>query len=256
MRSSRLDSSVPRGPGRHASGAMPGADGPVAFRYLPPVLATFGAAVLLILVFGLISAVLVEVLLAFVAPAPDTPPPSILATGGCGLLTLAFLGATIYFVFAAFVAGRDLPARPVTHTGVVRLKHSGRGGARWVVVGPPESAEAAAARPVLAPAATPPAAGRTGARGFVRAGGSFASQMRDARVAPAAPRADEPLPLPEPVHRLREGEVNLRIDKHMFEALATGDRVEVVCSPHLQHVYYIRKHTPDGAIVLRNTALI
>ena len=89
MRSSRLDSSVPRGPGRQASGLVPGADGPVAFRYLPPVLATFSAAVLLILVFGLISAVLVEVLLAFVAPAPDTPPPSILATAGCGLLFFA-----------------------------------------------------------------------------------------------------------------------------------------------------------------------
>jgi hypothetical protein len=62
--------------------------------------------------------------------------------------------------------------------------------------------------------------------------------------------------MPEPRRKLAPGEVNLRVDKHIFEALVTGDRVQVVYSPHLQHVYYVRKRDPGGALVLRNLSLL
>ena len=77
------------------------------------------------------------------------------------------------------------------------------------------------------------------------------------KVTPAP--SDEPatLALPPPRSRLRPGDHSLRVDKHVYNALVIGEPVQVVYSPHLQHVFYVRKRSTAGdTIILRNLSLI
>jgi hypothetical protein len=237
-------------------------------RYWPPILVTLGASLVLVLVFALLSYLTLSATIGLFTPVPGDDQPSLIVGGGCGLLTLLLLAATSYFIYASFVAARDLRAHPRTLDGVVRLKHTGRGrgGGHWIVIGqegspaPDELARSAA--PLLTPSTDAAPLGREpAARGFVPGTGeSFGAQLQGVRVESRS--SDTPLP-PElrgkgggAWRRLAPGELNLRIDKHAFEALAVGDHIQAVYSPHLQHVYYIRKRMEGSTVVLRNTILI
>jgi len=256
---------MPRWRAPRGAESLPTPDAPVAFRYFPPILATLAASLCLTLLFGFFTMLTLQTTLALVTPDPAGSEPSILASAACGLLTLALLAGAGYFVYSTIVAARDLVAQPVYFDGTVHLKHNGRGrgGGNWVVIGPPQSAPdpARPVAPSLAPTAgSEPLVREPAERGFVSGKGeSFGAQLQGVQVESRADDAELVLPdLPGSGawRRLVPGEVNLRVDKHMFEALMTGDDIQAVYSPHLQHVYYMRKRMEGSTVVLRNTILI
>lgn len=280
MRNTQLDQSVPR-PVRGQETLPPGQD-QVPIRYLPPLLITLLAALFLVGLFAL---------LAYFAGAIAednlfNPGGSGLtfSSAACALVAVLLVGATLYFANASRLAARDLAAKPVTREGVIRQQYSGigrnsqtepglsggllpvtarrrrRGGnSFWIVLGPADAADATT-QVNLTPTA-PAAGGDSGParpRGFVQGSGDLAAQLQEPTSAPR-PAAEEPLVLPLPPARraLRADELNLRVDKHIYQAVAVGDRVQVVYSPYLQHVYYVRRQTPAGeTVILRNLALI
>ncbi len=282
MRNTQLDQSVP-GPQRGQE-TLPHGQTTVPIRYLPPLLVTLAAALFLVLLFALLS-----YLAGSVAGDNLFGPQAVgltFSTGACGLVTLLLVGATLYFANATRQAARDLRAQPVTCDGVIVQRHSGigrnsqadplvgngvlplatRGGRRrgggnsfWIVVGQADAQATASARVDLTPATPPAAAEPVRPRGFVQGSGDWAAQLQQDARSPAPSAAEEPLTLPPPPSRrpLGAGEVNLRVDKHVYQALAVGDRVQVVYSPYLQHVYYVRRQTAGGEmVILRNLALI
>jgi len=283
VRNTQLDQSVPR-PARGQETLPPGQDS-VPIRYLPPLLATLLAALFLVGLFAVLAYLTGSI-------AGD----NLFNPGGagltfssatCGLIAVLLVGATLYFANASRLAARDLAAKPVTCDGVIRQRYSGigrssqvepglgggvlpvtarlgrrRGGGNsfWIVVGQGDSAEDVARQVNLTPnAPTAPAAdGPARPRGFVQGSGDLAAHLQATSVSPL-PAGEEPLILPPASTRrlLRPDEVSLRVDKHIYQALAVGDRVQVVYSPHLQHVYYVRRQTAAGdTVILRNLALI
>ncbi|MGI8587338.1 MAG: hypothetical protein ACR2M0_06555 [Chloroflexia bacterium] len=262
MRNTQLDSSMPQPRQSRGQGALPAGE-EVTISYLPPIVATLGSAIFLVVLFGVLTYVSVSILVNLVSDPTQDVAGSLALLGGCGIGSLLLLVITLYFVNAARIAARDLGAKPVHFEGSVVQHHHGRGrgSGYWVVIRP-AGAAATASIESLAVGSDPvetsafPARGR----GFVTGGfGSFGSQLQDVGVAPRSPETekDEPLPPPPSRRKLQPGEVNLRVDKPTYQELAAGDRVEAVYSPHLQHVYYIRKQTASGEpIILRNLALI
>ncbi|MDQ2809439.1 MAG: hypothetical protein M3Z04_21400 [Chloroflexota bacterium] len=283
MRNTQLDQSVPR-PARGQEVLPPGQDR-VPIRYLPPLLATLGAAVFLVALFALLAYL-----------AGSIAEDNLFNPGGsgltfssatCALVTLLLAAATLYFANASRLAVRDVAAKPLTRDGVIMQRYSGIGrssqvepglgsgglpvtarwGRRrsggnsfWIVLGQGDPATGPAAQVNLTPNMPAPAtdSGPARPRGFVQGSGDLAAQLQQTTSTPA-PAAEEPLVLPLPPARrlLRADEVNLRVDKHIYQALAVGDRVQVVYSPYLQHVYYVRRQTAAGeTVILRNLALI
>ncbi len=280
MRNTQLDQSVPR-PARGQEILPPGQD-QVPIRYLPPLLATLAAAVFLVGLFALLA------YLAGTVASDNLFNPGgsglTFSSATCALVALLLVGATFYFANASRLAARDVAAKPVTCEGVIRQRYSGigrssqvepsiggvlpatarlgrrRGGGNsfWIVVGPSDPATDAPASVNLTPTAptTLAAADPARPRGFVQGSGDLAAHLQPT-TGPSA--AEESLILPPPPARrlLRADEVNLRVDKHIYQALAVGDRVQVVYSPYLQHVYYVRRQTAAGdTVILRNLALI
>jgi len=268
VRNTQLDSSMPRR--RPPRGITVGAgDAPVPFRYMPPIFASLAGAVFLVLFLGILAFITINITLDIANGNGGEFTGPFFSVGLCGFASLVLCIGILYFLNAIRLALLDLASAPVTREGriVQRLGGRGRGGAFWIIVGPPRTDETAtAAAPAAGSAFAPPAGspGESGAapsatwdRGFVSSGGgSFGAQLQGAPVSVAPATAAPELRMPEPRRKLAPGEVNLRVDKHIFEALVTGDRVQVVYSPHLQHVYYVRKRDPGGALVLRNLSLL
>jgi hypothetical protein len=282
VRGSQLDGSVPR-PLRGQETLPPGQE-QVPIRYAPPILATLTAAIFLAVLFGLLS-YFVFGTTVFIVNDPESG----FGCGAlaCGGLSLLSLGMTLFFVRAAWTAGRDLRATPVTHQGVVLQRYTGlnRGMARggmitgrtasrrtgnsfWILVGPPPPA-----RPAAAPLfggesstfigeespSTPEIGGGAHPRGLVQGGTDLGAQLQETAIAPQAPTPEIEVPLPPLAGQrpLEPGEIPLRVDKHVYDALTEGDQVEVVYSPHLQHVYYVRRRlATGGSTILRNLSLI
>jgi len=269
VRNTQLDSSTPprRPPARPETVASDTES--VPFRYLPAILTTLAAALVLVLVFGLLAYTSLRLTIDSLTDTTGAFQGSLVSSGPCGLAALVLGAITLYFLNATRIAILDIGARPTTLDGAITQRHTGRGrsGGFWIVVGPPAApgdlaAPDGAAQPAMtvATGAGPgtPAGRAPQTRGFVQgSGAAFGTQLPD--VAAAAPRAappDTPLVVPR-ASRLAPGEVNLRIDKAIYQALAVGDPVQVVFSPHLQHVYYVRKHlAAGGSLILRNLALI
>lgn len=270
MRNTQLDSSMPRAHSGGGGDGLPFGEEPVPIRYLPPIVVTLAAALALVFFFAILALIASNISYNLLtAPEGDG---SLLGTAGCGLVALLLLGATLYFINAARIAAQDLRAAPVQVAGKIVAKHTGRGrnGGFWIVLRPADldpSPAARAAAPAGAldppPAAVPgPAAEESPARerGFVnRNAGSFGAHIQNIEVTPRAPGVDAtpPRALPDTRRKIEPGEINLRIDKHIYEALAQDDQVQAVFSRHLQHVYYIRKPAAGGgSLILRNMALI
>jgi len=268
VRNTQLDSSMPRR--RPQRGVTVGAgDAPVPFRYTPPIFASLAGAVFLVLFLGILAFLTINITLDLAGGNEGAFTGPFFSVGLCGFASLVLCIGILYFLNAIRLALLDLASAPVTCEGriVQRLGGRGRGGAFWVIVGPPRTDESdapaaplagSAFAPLVSSAAEPGAAPTTARdRGFVRAGGgSFGAQLQGTSVSAAPATAAPELRMPETRHKLAPGEVNLRVDKHIFEALVTGDRVQVVYSLHLQHVYYVRKRDPGGALVLRNLSLL
>jgi hypothetical protein len=244
-------------------------DEPVPFHYRPPIFASLAGAVFLVLFLGILAFITINITIDIASGNGGEFAGPFFSVGLCGFVSLVLCIGILYFLNAIRLAVLDLVSPPVTREGriVQRLGGRGRGGAFWIIVGPPRTEESdPAAAPSAGSVFAPPisSAGELGAaptaaardRGFVRGSGSFGAQLQGTTVsgAPAAPATE--LRMPETRHKLAPGEVNLRVDKHIFEALVNGDRVQVVYSPHLQHVYYVRKRDPGGALVLRNLSLL
>ena len=282
MRNTQLDQSVPR-PVRGQETLPPGQDR-VPIRYLPPLLATLAAAVFLVGLFALLA------YLAGTIAGDNLFNPGgsglTFSSATCALVTLLLVGATLYFANASRLAARDLAAKPVTRDGVITQRYSGigrssqvepglgggvlpvtartgrrRGGGNsfWIVLG---QSDTAANTPSVSLTPNAPAPATQGdparPRGFVQGSGDLAAQLQQT-PGTLVPATEEPLVLPVPPSRrlLRADEVNLRVEKHIYQALAVGDRVQVVYSPYLQHVYYVRRQTASGeTVILRNLALI
>lgn len=269
MRNTQLDSSMPRR--RPPRGVTIGAgDAPVPFHYRPPILASLGGALVLVLFLGILAYITTSITLDIAGGQGGEFTGPFFSVGLCGFALLVLVIGVLYFLNAIRLAALDLASAPVTYEGrvVQRLGGRGRGGAFWIVVGPPRTEESEdppvlSVTPAFEPpvasaeaASTAPAAGARD-RGFVSgSGGSFGAQLQGTRVRSAPAASSGEWRLPETRHKLAPGEVNLRVDKHIFEALVNGDRVQVVYSPHLQHVYYVRKRDPGGALVLRNLSLL
>ena len=268
MRNTQLDSSMPRR--RPPRGVTVGTgDAPVPFRYMPPIFASLAGAVFLVLFLAILAFITINITLDIASGNGGEFAGPFLSVGLCGFASLVLCIGILYFLNAIRLALLDLASTPVMREGriVQRLGGRGRGGAFWIIVGPPRTDESdAAAVPALGSVFAPPAAsaGEPGAapsamrdRGFVRSGGgSFGAQLQGTPVSAVPATAAPELRMPETRRKLAPGEVNLRVDKHIFEALVTGDRVQVAYSPHLQHVYYVRKRDPGGALVLRNLSLL
>jgi hypothetical protein len=268
VRNTQLDSSMPRR--RPPRGVTVGAgDAPVPFRYMPPIFASLAGAVFLVLFLGILAFITINITLDIANGNGGEFMGPFFSVGLCGFASLVLCIGILYFLNAIRLALLDLASPPVMREGriVQRLGGRGRGGAYWIIVGPPRTEESdAAAPPDLRSVFAPPAgnAGEPGAappatrdRGFVRSGGgSFGTQLQGTQVSAVPSTAEPELRMPETRRKLAPGEVNLRGDKHIFEALVTGDRVQIVYSPHLQHVYYVRKRDPGGALVLRNLSLL
>src|SRR5215212_5194979 len=118
---------MPRWRAPRGSESLPTPDAPVAIRYLPPILATLGASLFLLLLFGFFTLLALQFTLALFTETPGESGPSILPGAACGLLTLGLLAAVGYFLHGSIVALRDLGAGPVSFDGTVHQKHSGRG---------------------------------------------------------------------------------------------------------------------------------
>jgi hypothetical protein len=269
VRNTQLDSSMPRR--RPPRGVTIGAgDAPVPFNYRPPILASLGGALVLVLFLGILAFVTINITLDIASGQGGEFAGPFFSVGLCGFASLVLCIGILYFLNAIRLAVLDLASTPVTYEGriVQRMGGRGRGGAFWIVVGPPRTEESedlpslSAApdfQPPVASAEAATTATATGARdrGFVSSGGgSFGAQLRGTTVRSAPAESAGAWRMPETRHKLAAGEVNLRVDKHIFEALVNGDRVQVVYSPHLQHVYYVRKRDPGGALVLRNLSLL
>jgi hypothetical protein len=263
VRNTQLDSSMPRR--RPPRGVTIGAgDEPVPFNYRPPILASLGGALVLVLFLGILAYVAISITLDIASGNGGEFTGPFFSVGLCGFASLVLCAGILYFLNAIRLAVLDLTTAPVTYEGriVQRMGGRGRGGAFWIVVGPPRTEESDDPPALFtAPAFAPPVAGAEAAaprdRGFVSgSGGSFGAQLQGATVRAAPAAAAGELRLPETRHKLAPGEVNLRVDKHIFEALVNGDRVQVVYSPHLQHVYYVRKRDPGATLVLRNLSLL
>lgn len=280
MRGSQLDGSVPR-PLRGQETLPPGQE-QVPIRYSTPILATLAAAIFLAVLFAAFTFLLVNAAL-YIVDDPDTGfGCSALACGG---MSLILLGMTVFFARAAWVAGRDLRAKPVTQQGVVLQRYTGlnRGMARgglltgrtasrrtgnsfWILVGPPPPARPAtplfggeSSTPPSAQSSPPIPGGGARPRGFVQGGTDLGAQLQETAIAPQAPAPETEVPLPPLAGQrpLKSGEIPLRVDKHVYDALTEGDQVEVVYSPHLQHVYYVRRRlATGGSTILRNLSLI
>ena len=265
MRNTQLDSSMPRR--RPPRGVTIGAgDAPVPFNYRPPILASLGGALVLVLFLGILAFVTINITLDIASGQGGEFTGPFFSVGLCGFASLVLCIGILYFLNAIRLAVLDLASAPVTYEGriVQRMGGRGRGGAFWVVVGPPRTEESETPASLsAAPAFVPPVMSSEAAgpaprdRGFVSSsGGSFGAQLQGAKVRSAPAESAGAWRMPETRHKLAPGEVNLRVDKHIFEALVNGDRVQVVYSPHLQHVYYVRKRDPGGALVLRNLSLL
>ncbi|HUS14062.1 MAG TPA: hypothetical protein VM536_03495 [Chloroflexia bacterium] len=265
MRNSQLDSSSPRG---RRSPIVESAATPVTVQYLPPILVAIGAALILVLVFAVLAFMTFTITMDAASSSPDSGGGLSFGSLSCGLVTLLLAGGALFFVNATRIAASDLGGRPVTLEGTVQTRQRGRGrsGGFWVVVRPLGSAPEATRQPVGEPEpsaptfAGGPVEAPTRERGFVSSsGGSFGEQLQGATIAPRAaqPAASvDPLSALKP-QRLAPGDVNFRLDKHIYEALAPGDRVDVVYSRNLQHVYYVRKRAATGeSVVLRNLSLL
>jgi hypothetical protein len=265
VRHTQLDSSTLR----RGQETVASAEDPVPIRYLPPLLATGAGALLITCFFAFFANALLRLTYSFaIAPTPEGES-FLLQTGFCGIFTLLVLGATAYFGYASFTALRDMLAHPLTVDGAISGRHTGRGrwgGGYWIIVRPgaPPAVSLDPGADAALPAFVPPQQ-----RGFVTgSGGSFGAQLETTAAEPPAPTAREAnaeatarleAELSGDTMRrpLEPGEINLRVEKHIYEALSTGDRVQVVYSPYLQHVYYVRKRwDTGGALILRNMALI
>ena len=264
MRNTQLDSSMPRR--RPPRGVTVGAgDAPVPFHYLPPIFASLAGAAFLVLFLGILAYITINITLDIANGNGGEFTGPFFSVGLCGFAALDLCAGILYFLNAIRLAVLDLGSAPVTREGriVQRLSGRGRGGGFWLIVGPPRTDEDdSPVAPSAGTAFAPPvnSAGAPGAardRGFVSGSGcSFGAQLQGTAVnaAPATPGAE--LRMPETRRKLGPDEVNLRVDKHIYEVLVTGDRIQIVYSPHLQHVYYVRKRDPGGALVLRNLSLL
>jgi hypothetical protein len=265
VRNTQLDSSMPRPRAPRGEETLaPGVeDAPI--RYWPPILATFGAALLLASIFALLAYVAGDITLGIVSEA-GTGGGALLGPFACGLGFLICALAALYFLNSARVAAQDFGARPAHLDGVLADRHKGRGrsGGFWIVVRPHGAGATAAAPPpsVLAPAPRPSALAGADPlpgpdrRGFVQgSGASFVGSLAD--VTPTSTAETAPFALPPARARMRPGDLGLRVDKHVYNALILGEPVQVVYSPHLQHVFYVRKRSPAGdTVILRNLSLI
>src|SRR5690348_4864658 len=194
-------------------------DAPVPFRYMPAIFASLAGAVFLVLFLATLAFITINITLDIANGNGVEFAGPFFSVGLCGFASLVLCIGILYFLNAIRLALLDLASPPVMREGriVQRLGGRGRGGAFWIIVGPPRTDDSdAAAPPDLRSVFAPPAgnADEPGAapsatrdRGFVRSGGgSFGTQLQGTQVSAAPSTAEPELRMPETRRKLAPGE--------------------------------------------------
>lgn len=245
-------SSSARTPARHPK------DGPVeglpAFSYLPPIIATLLATLLVIAVTAVLSffAFSLAVVQFGQTNAPGGADSAILNGGVCGLLALGGAAITFYFIMALIKGLRDLRSPVFYARGTVVDKRvlGGRRAGTWMGVGVrylgPDLATASevtddqrSASPDRSKMLQPRFSGSSS---YLRPGqGSAAPSPRTKRSAyiPSDRLSTSQSLLSREPRDPAIPRVVFRVDPASFDALEPDEEILIAHSRYLQHIYYV-----------------
>ncbi|HEX8599485.1 MAG TPA: hypothetical protein VF952_13335 [Chloroflexia bacterium] len=222
--------------------------------YVPPVLGTLSATVLLLVVLGLLTLITgLAAVTQFGRVSSNDARGSLVTLGVCGLGSLICLGATIYFAWTVIKGVRDL-FTPLYYTrGVVADKRviGGRNTGTWLGVSPSYSgpnlavAAQAAGHETLGSSAYMARSREAARPGEPTRGKSGGYLSADRISASAAEESTAPTP-----RRI------FRVDPASHAVLESGDEVLVAHSRYLERIFYVARFTNGEWESYRNKALI
>lgn len=222
--------------------------------YVPPVLGTLSATVLVLVVLGLLTIITgLAAVTQFGKVSSNDAQGSALTLGLCGLASLLCLGATVYFAWTAIKGVRDL-FTPLYYTrGIVADKRiiGGRNTGTWLGVFPsysgPDLAVAAkieSLQPLGSLAYVDRSRGAQG-QGETSRGKSGGYLSADRISASAAEENATPTP-----RRI------FRVDPASHAVLESGDEILVAHSRYLERIFYVARISNGDWESYRNKALI
>ncbi|MDQ3706128.1 MAG: hypothetical protein M3437_13035 [Chloroflexota bacterium] len=222
--------------------------------YVPPVLGTLSATVLLLFVLGLLTIITgFAAVTQFGKVTNNEAQGSVLTLGVCGLGSLLCLGATVYFAWTVIKGVRDL-FTPLYYTrGIVADKRiiGGRNTGTWLGVFPSYSgtdlavaAQIASFQPTGSSAYVDRSreAERRGETSRGKSGGYLSADRISASAA-----EENATPTPRRI---------FRVDPASHAVLESGDEILVAHSRYLERIFYVARLTNGEWESYRNKALI